>query len=167
MERGQTLTVLLVWTASLQIPYLLSLALLVTDILPVFPPSPKAMFRLLGKLDLAFASLLHGRDVETGEALPGFGGGRGVNDTEKVRIKSLIDRTRILVVEVMNAADFDDEAEEEMTTEDESMDEGTGGDAMDEDSGWEMEIAKVYDRTVMELGDALGATPRPIDTDDG
>lgn len=147
--------------ASLQIPYLLSLALLVTDFLPALPPSPKATFRLIGKLDLAFASLIQGRSLETGELLPGFEGGRGANDTEKVRIKSLVDRTRICVVEVMDAGEFEDESEERAMTEDESMDEGTYNAAMDGDNGWEMEIARVYEKTVTELGDSIGATPRP------
>lgn len=124
------------------------------------------MFRLIGKLDLAFASLIQGRSSETGEILPGFEGGRGVNDTEKVRIKSLVDRTRTCVVEVMNAGEFEDESEERATTEDETMDEGTHDGATDEDNGWEMEIAKVYEKTVMELGDSISATPWP-DVNDG
>lgn len=89
-------------TPSLQISYFLNLALLVRAMLPSFPPHPKSLFRLLQKLDLAFASLIQGRDLDSGETLPGFEGGRGVNPTEKVRIKSLVERTRVAVVEVMN-----------------------------------------------------------------
>ena len=73
-------------TPSLQVPYLLSLAMLLTSMVAGMPPSPKALFGLLNKLDLAFASLLQGRDVNTGEVLPGFEGRRG-GGYEKWRIR--------------------------------------------------------------------------------
>src|ERR1700761_184162 len=87
--------------ASLQVPYLLTLASLVTQYLPSFPAAPRATFKLLSKLDLAFASLLQGRHVETGEALPGFERGKVVSGTEKVRMKSLVDQTRMTVIHVI------------------------------------------------------------------
>ncbi|KAF2100876.1 hypothetical protein NA57DRAFT_37069 [Rhizodiscina lignyota] len=181
-------------TPSVQIPYLLNLALLAANFLPDLPPSPKATFRLLSKLDLAFASLLQGRNVETGEPLPGFGN-RTVNGTEKVRIKSLVDRTRICVVEAMSKADADEDDidEEDMTgteTEDDpddfnmssdmenelmnrntndltedSMDEGNASGVREPQGDWDMHVAKVYDRTVVELGDTLGGTPIGIISD--
>jgi hypothetical protein len=61
--------------ASLQIPYLLNIAGSVNTYLPAFPPSPKATFGLLRKMDHAFSSLLKGEDNDTGEILPGFEGG--------------------------------------------------------------------------------------------
>lgn len=131
------------------------------------------------KLDLAFASLLQGRDVETGEGLPGFGS-RGVSGTEKVRMKSIVDRTRICVVEVFSQGGIDDdepdidmvETEEEddpddfnMTTEtDEEESQQTP--RREPQGDWDMHIAKVYDRTVVELGDVLGATPIGIISED-
>jgi len=151
--------------ASLQIPYLLNIALLVVDFLPGFDPSPKLTFKLLDKLDLAFASLLQGRDIDTGEILPGFEGGRGVNATEKVRIRSLVERTRICVVDVMSREVNIGESEEQMETdEDESMDED-GDDDDNEGNLWEMEIATVYDRTIGELGDTLDSVLIGIVTD--
>ena len=151
--------------ASLQIPYLLSIALLVVDFLPGFDPSLKLTFKLLDKLDLAFASLLQGRDIDTGEILPGFEGGRGVNATEKVRIRSLVERTRICVVDVMSGKVNIGESEEQMETdEDESMDED-GDDDDNEGYLWEMEIATVYDRTIGELGGTLDSAPIGIVTD--
>lgn len=137
------------------------------------PPSPKATFRLLDKLDLAFASLLQGRNIDTGETLPGFSSGRGVSGTQKVRIKSIVDQTRIVVAEVLGAAeeleDEDDlsddiiETGDEMDTDDDMNDINEAADA----TGYlEMGIAKVYDRVIVELGDTLGGPPIGIITDD-
>ena len=153
-------------SASLQVPYLLSLALLVTTFLPEFSPSPKATFRLLRKLDRAFASLLVGRDVDTGEQLPGFERGRGVTGTDKVRLKGIVDRTRIAVTDAMSAGDAasDDDLDAE-DTENESMQDADVLD-VDEEGDWDMEVARVYDRTVVELGDMLSAEPIGIITDD-
>jgi Subunit 11 of the general transcription factor TFIIH len=130
--------------------------------LPAFPTAPNSTFRLLNKLDLAFASLLQGSHVETGEPLPGFAGGRAVSGTEKVRIKSLVDQTRICVVNVFGAGDgteVDNDLDDpgDVETEDEWDD--MGDDNMTDIDKQEMGIARVYDRTVVELGDVLGGTP--------
>lgn len=132
-------------TPSLQIPNLLNLALLTVTFIPVFsPPSPRTMFRLLAKLDAAFASLLQGHDVESGEPLPGFESRRNiVSGTEKVRIKSLIEKTRVVVTEKMGESGAVDEEEMDM-------------DGLDDEYG--MDVARVYDRTMVELGDEIGAT---------
>jgi hypothetical protein len=157
-------------TPSLQIPYLLNLGLLLHAVVTAMPPTPRSLFRLLGKLDRAFASLLQGRDVETGEELPGFGGRRGVSGTEKVRVRSLVERTRVGVLEAFRRGEFEDddgdEAEQEDGGEagDEEMLEGElvlegdgGGEEEDEEEeeSWDMQLAKVYDRTIVELGDSL------------
>jgi hypothetical protein len=95
-------------TPSLQIPYLINLALLLSTIVAGMPANPKQLFRFLDQLDHAFASLLQGRDVDTGERLPGFESRRGVSGTGKVRIRSLIERTRRCVMESMKSADLDE-----------------------------------------------------------
>ena len=100
-------------TPSLQVPYLISVGLLVGNVVESMPPMPKSLFRLLEKLDHAFASLLQGRDVDTGDTLPGFSGGRAVSGTEKVRIRSLVERTRRKVLETFKKGEFEDEPEEE------------------------------------------------------
>jgi len=141
------------------------------------------MFRLLGKLDIAFASLLQGHNVETGDALPGFETGRRVSGTEKVRIKSLVERTRVAVVEVMSSGEMEEDEEEGTAEEDSELEDGMvvemETDTEDEQSrydkklqdevedvgGWDMEVAKVYDRTVVELGDTIGGTPIGIITE--
>ncbi|KAI9797190.1 MAG: Ribosomal RNA-processing protein 7 [Piccolia ochrophora] len=151
-------------TPSLQTPYLLSLALLLATYLPYFPPAPRTTFHLLHKFDLAFASLLQGHDVDSGDPLPGFETGKGVSMTEKVRIKSLVERTRVTVVQVMrsgeivedeSAASTEDVTDDDPDNEDDDMNDDVGvGDA--EGTRWDMEIARVYDQTMVELRDLQG-----------
>ena len=130
-------------TPSLQISYLLNLALLIVSFVPGFsPPSPRTMFRVLGKMDAAFAGLLQGEDVESGEALPGFQGRKNlVSATEKVRIKSLIEKTRVLVTDKMSESGVGDDEDEEPPA--------------DYDDEYGMDVARVYDRTLVVLGDEL------------
>ena len=131
-----------------------------------FPFSPRSTFHLLHKLDMAFSSLLQGADAETGTTLPGFEGGRGkLSTTEKVRMKGLVERTRIAVVEVAGQAGsvtdtgdvlrFITETEDDCTTdneEDDLMEEIQP----DENHGrWEMEVARVYEKTIVKLGVSL------------
>ncbi|KAL9086397.1 MAG: hypothetical protein Q9159_004173 [Coniocarpon cinnabarinum] len=136
----------IVWvsgTPSLQVPYMLNLALLLVTFIEAFsPPSPTTMFRLLNKMDMAFAGLIQGRDSKTDKPLPGTERRtRLVSGTEKVRMKSLVEKTRIVVVAKM----------------------GEGGVVEDEDSisydiddEYDMDVARVYDRVMSELGDELG-----------
>lgn len=154
-------------TPSLQVPYLISLALMMGNIIQAMPPTPKSLFRTLGKLDHAFASLLQGRDVDTGERLPGFVGERGVSGTEKVRIRSLVERTRIHVVEAFKRGEFEyEEPEEEKERDADRMDTDTDGELVlenaendglddEEDNDFNLQIARVYDATMVELGDSL------------
>jgi hypothetical protein len=165
----------------------LSVALLVSTFVAELPPAPRSMFRLLSKLDVAFASLLQGRNTETGEVLPGFAGfvGRGVSGTEKVRLKSIVDRTRIHVVEALShgVADVEDEDDSMVDIPTESEDDpddfnmaATTDDDADTVRGatsgvrevqgdWDMHIAKVYDKILVELGDTLGGAPIGIISD--
>lgn len=171
-------------TANLQVPYLLSIAVMIADFLPSFPPAPRATLDLLDKLDHAFSSLLQGKDVDTGDSLPGFGDGRTISTTDKVRLKSIVEHTKVTVVKRMSGENVDAEEEEAPA-------EKGGGDAMDVDSAtendgadntvhfegfededeeyeedeWEMQVARVYERTIAELGDVLGGPPIGIITD--
>ncbi|KAL8899079.1 MAG: hypothetical protein Q9192_001761 [Flavoplaca navasiana] len=162
----------LIWisgTPSLQIAFLLTIALTVMTSLPSFPFMPRPSFQLLQKLDLMFASLLKGASAESGEPLPGSETGRSkLSTTEKVRMRGIVERTRVAIVEAAgkdeSVADVstvstvtqsrmtDTEDDFNMTTEDEDMDV-----VEDENSHrrWEMDIARVYERTIMELGMAL------------
>lgn len=145
----------LVWvsgTPSLQIQYILSLAVLTSTCLESFPPNPSRLFRLLTKLDTAFASLIQGKEVDTGEDLPGFDSGKSVSPTEKVRIKSLVERTRVVVVQVMNKGEFEihesGDGTEEQSDDNERFD-------VDDYRDVDMDVASVYNRTIVELGDTL------------
>lgn len=106
--------------ASLQIPYLLNVALAFNTYLPAFPPSPVPTFALLKKLDHCFSSLIVGHDAKSGDPLPGFEkrgyATVGFTRTDMVRCKSIADETRMLVAmvmsdepDVLNYTDADDD----------------------------------------------------------
>ncbi|PYH42198.1 general transcription factor IIH subunit TFB6 family [Aspergillus saccharolyticus JOP 1030-1] len=155
-------------TPSLQLPYLISLAVQVNSYLPDYPFSSKATFRLLRKLDLIFASLLLGEDAESGVPLPGFEGRTNVvSMTEKVRIKSIAETCRVVVVEAREQEDLDDgdkgagngiddTSEEDEESEDEMMNDAMETNEYPIPGRWEMEAAKVYEKTIELLGDELG-----------
>lgn len=176
--------------ANLQVPYLLTIARMVCEFIPLFPSSPRSTFRLLEKLDVAFASLLTGKDLDTGEPLPGFEDARTLSTTDKVRIKGVVDRTRVVVVRrlgdgVVDEGDEEgDEADEgDQDGDEEGRREGDAKDGKgemvhfegfdDDDEGedgdedWEERgMARVYERTIGELGDVLGGQPIGIITDE-
>ena len=176
-------------TANLQIPYLLNVAVLTADFLPQFhntARSTQATFKLLSKLDYAFSSLLTGHDSSSGETLPGFEAGRSIATTDKVRLKGIVDRTRLTVVRVLSRESVLGEDEE--AGEGEAMETDTNGDQRvgtwtnhdtvvfegfennrdeDEDEDWEeRNIGSIYEKTIGELGDVLGGPPIGIITDD-
>ncbi|PBP16056.1 hypothetical protein BUE80_DR013154, partial [Diplocarpon rosae] len=149
-------------TPNLQIPYLLNIALAITSYISAFPFSPKATFALLRKLDHAFSSLLKGEDSVTGETLPGFQGGvgKGLSKTDMVRCKGLVEATRALVFEVMGR---EGEVETEIETETEGEESGMETDrcslqeeVIEGNLNWQMEVARVYEMTMMQLGEVLG-----------
>jgi len=153
--------------ASLQTPYLLTIALTACNDLVSFPFDPRPTFRLLHKLDLAFYSLLQGTNAETAETLPGFEGGRGnLSTTEKVRMRGLVERTRVAVVEVAGKGGSVTDRGIELQTDDDSTTDNNDDDFHDEDAiqglqvegnhgRWEMEVARVYEKTIVELGMSL------------
>ena len=148
-------------TASMQIPYLISLSVLVTSFLPAYPFAPRATFRLLRKLDCIFASLLTGQDAETESPLPGFENRRDlVSMTEKVRIKSIAESCRVAVVETRGHEADDSTSDGSIgatEAEEDDMSEPPDPDGFGEPVGrWEMEAARVYEKTIQLLGDDLG-----------
>ncbi|ORY54964.1 uncharacterized protein BCR38DRAFT_479277 [Pseudomassariella vexata] len=99
-------------TPNIQIPFLLDVALAITEYLPAFPPAPRPTFTLLKKLDHCFASLLSGKDIRTHQPLTGLEPAllsrRGMTRTDMVRCKSLADETRLQVANKMSGeADVD------------------------------------------------------------
>ncbi|KMU87818.1 hypothetical protein CIHG_05587 [Coccidioides immitis H538.4] len=79
-----------------------------------------------------FASLLQGEDVETGQPLPGFETRRNqVSMTEKVRIKSIAESTRITILDTQDQGgplefDIEDEDGDGNEARDDDGDFGTG-----------------------------------------
>jgi Subunit 11 of the general transcription factor TFIIH len=129
----------------------MSLALILEGALPHYPPIRSDAMEMFNKLDAAFASLATGRNVETGEPLPGCEGENGyrLSMTEKIRIKSLAERSRLVAFRTFEEEDDDDDEEEaglesEITPND-------------------MSIANVYMRTITELGREIDNGPlQPI-----
>ena len=123
------------------------------------------------KLDHCFASLLSGQDYETKDPLPGFENGlrAGMSRTDMVRCKSTVQQTRVVVIDVMSKEPEDEEEEEDDTqlpTEDENDSDQDG--PMDwnkvdlskkiddlEDDELFMDQARVYEKTLVQLGETL------------
>lgn len=160
--------------ASLQIPILLRIAGEFNTWVAGFPPSPRATFAILRKLDHCFASLLSGEDMETHEPLPGFEGGLrgGMSRTDMVRCKSVVQYTRVVVVDVMSKeaeADADDEEDQTMAAADDETGDETDSvppagkvepsapPFWDEDEErFYMDVGTVYENTLVKLGETLG-----------
>lgn len=128
-----------------------------------FPPAPKASFSILRKLDHCFASLLSGQDIETHETLPGFENGLrgGMTTTEMIRCRSLVDQCRVLMVEVMrDPAEEDEEDEEAETDTDTDAEEpgikGWGGVEDDDEMMLQLDAARVFEKTIVQLNERLG-----------
>ena len=155
---------------------------MVAECIPLFPFAPYATIRLLAKLDAAFFSLLQGKDTDTGDPLPGFETGRTLSTTDKVRLKGIVDRTRVIVARRLGQGSVDEDGDG-VDTEDERMAESPSGaedtvrfegfennddDEEDEDDDvWEeRQIGKVYERTIGELGNELSGPPIGIITED-
>ena len=133
--------------------------------LPEYPFSPKATFRLLKKLDSVFASLLTGEDADSGLPLPGFESRCNVvSMTEKVRIKSIAETCRVVVVEAREQVDGPDDDEDYFSDDDDDMDDVFGTEGYAAPGRWEMETAKVYEKTIQLLGDELGKAGEFCDT---
>ncbi|CAI6339673.1 unnamed protein product [Periconia digitata] len=194
-----------VWVSgspTLQTPYLLTISTLTIDALPLFPPSSTHAFALLDKLDAAFSSLLAGRDIDSGAALPGFDDGRrGLSTTDKVRIKGVVERMRVVVFKVVAEEDDGDAdkdvggsaADGEENGGERGRQDGDGdgtvsfegfenndddgadvdgaaregeGDHEEEEEDVETLAARVFEKTLAELGDVLGGEPIGIITEE-
>ncbi|XWW93311.1 hypothetical protein V2A60_001243 [Cordyceps javanica] len=159
-------------TPILQIPFLLKICGDFTQYVRSFPPAPKATFQLLNKIDHCFASLLSGKDIATQETLPGFENGLrgGMTTTDMVRCRSLVEQTRVLIVEIMSnersvGSDVDsddyDEDEDESEDDDEFKESRGGGGDDDEEQDDELasvrlDAARVFENTIVQLGNRLG-----------
>ncbi|KAL2172338.1 hypothetical protein VTG60DRAFT_6177 [Thermothelomyces hinnuleus] len=154
----------IVWlsgTPNLQIPSLLNIASEFNTWMTGFPPSETAAFDILHKLDHCFASLLSGEDIESHEPLPGFENGlrSGMTRTDMVRCKSTVQNARVVIVDVMSKRRPGNDQE---VPADETEESGTDGPGGFNDSAWDdkeslcMDVARVYENTLVKLGDTLG-----------
>lgn len=100
---------------------------------------------------------MKGEDSDTGEILPGFERGMrgGMSKTDMVRCKGLVEATRVLIVDVMNKEPELDEDMETSETETD-LEEDPGMDANEEKL--EMDVARVYEQTIVQLGERLDGT---------
>ncbi|KFA67146.1 hypothetical protein S40285_07294 [Stachybotrys chlorohalonatus IBT 40285] len=151
-------------TPGLQIPFLLKLASDFTQYVRSFPPSARASFELLHKLDHCFASLLLGADIDTREPLPGFENGlrAGMTVTDMVRCRSLVEQSRVLMVEVLSGGtgDEDDSGDEQDTTQEDT--ETDTADTAPPRATWDideerlhLDAARIYEQTIVQLGTRL------------
>ncbi|PNH39546.1 hypothetical protein VD0002_g4402 [Verticillium dahliae] len=136
-------------TPSLQIPFLLNVA-------------------------SEFTSLLCGQDIDTKEPLPGFENGlrAGMTTTDMVRCRSLVEQSRILVMEVLSSnteetddADLDDGGESDTDNDRDALSvanlgTGQGSTAWveDDEARLSMDVVRVYENTIVQLGNRLGDT---------
>ena len=155
-------------TSTLQIPYLLSLAGLTCSYLQAFPFSI-SVFPLIGKIDQGFATLLQpAQNGNTPATLP-----HQVSMTEKVRIKSLIEETRVAAVNAASsgghAAGVHDISETETEDDDDGLDEAEDGDEIDpQNMSISFAVSRIYKGTLEILGDSLVANfPPQAQEDDG
>ena len=133
---------------------------MINTYLPEYPHfQPKSTFRLLRKLDIIFASLLLGEDVESGVPLSGFEYTKNiVSMTEKVRIKGIAEASRIVVVEMRGKdVEYQDDDDDDDDDSENDWEDGMDMEFETAHTGlWEMEAARVYERTIQYLGDDLG-----------
>ncbi len=85
-----------------------------------------------------------------------------MSKTDMVRCKSLVEQTRVLIVDVMSKEpdpddDDGDETEITLTGEDTDMDAPPRvGIWEEDDERLHMDVARVYEKTLVALGEALG-----------
>ncbi|POS88011.1 hypothetical protein EPUL_000383, partial [Erysiphe pulchra] len=140
----------IVWlsaTPSLQTQYLLSIAGIFINYVPAFPKVPNATFAFLKKMDHAFSSLLNGKDLLTCETLPSFleNMNAGFSKTDMVRLKGLVEETRILIVNIMKNVEL-----EEKDNIDPQLEK-----SLDFLEDRDMDVARVYEHTIIQLGRLL------------
>ncbi|EGX90333.1 hypothetical protein CCM_06751 [Cordyceps militaris CM01] len=128
----------------------------------------RRLYALLGKLDHCFASLLCGKDIVTQETLPGFENGLrgGMTMTDMVRCRSLVEQTRVLIVEIMSSDESDDDDDEDYDAgygeddDDDDDDDMNDLDADDDEDGplasVHLDAARVFENTIIQLNNRLG-----------
>ncbi|KGO77140.1 hypothetical protein PITC_023820 [Penicillium italicum] len=140
-------------TPAIQTESLITLAGLTQTSLPAFPFDAPPALTILHKLDSVFAALCTGTHPLTEAVLPGAQPGQSlVTETQKVRIRSLAERTRYQVFSCLAKASERGNAA--------TVDNGYGYvDDEDEESGdevdepWMLEATRVYEKSLMLLAE--------------
>ena len=167
-------------TPTLQLPYLIGILVSAVNCLSMFPPLPRTTLNFLAKLDTAFASLLNGHDSETGEPLPGFSNNRGISTTDKVRVKGVVERARSSVTKHLVGEEDEDAPEidrkaDKVDKKDEDFVKFEGFDNEDEEDSEdeqtarrqdEQGVSRVFEKTIVQLGELLGGDTIGIVTDE-
>ncbi|CAG8903094.1 unnamed protein product [Penicillium egyptiacum] len=144
-------------TPAIQTEALITLAGLTQTSLPAFPFDAPSTLNILHKLDSIFAALCTGTHPLTGAVLPGAQTGQSlVTETQKVRIRSLAERTRHQVFSCL--AKSNDRGNAAATVSANAHD-YVYGDDEDEDSGdeadepWMLEATRLYEKSLMLLAE--------------
>ncbi|CAG7949128.1 unnamed protein product [Penicillium olsonii] len=134
-------------TPAIQTEALITLAGLTQTSLPSFSFSAEATLSIFHKFDCVFAALCTGTHPTTGVALPGAVIGQSlVTETQKVRIRSLAERTRHQVFSLLTSSSTfagDEDGDEELDEVDEP---------------WMLEATKVYEKSLMLLAEQNDVT---------
>ncbi|CAI7651730.1 unnamed protein product [Penicillium discolor] len=137
-------------TPAIQTEALITLAGLTQTSLPAFPFDAPPTLNIFHKLDSVFAALCTSTHPLTGAVLPGAQPGQSlVTETQKVRIRSLAERTRFQVFSCLATSN----------ERGNSVNGYGDGDDEDEDSGdeidepWMLEATRVYEKSLMLLAE--------------
>ena len=142
-------------TASLQIPYTLTLAGLLWSYMSAFPFS-SAIFPIFAKFDRAFVSLLQIPPEHT--TTPGV---RQPTKTERVRIKSIVEGTRVAAVNSATESGLSASILEQVSDDEDDQTETEGESASTveghsrDDSTVGADLGRIYRSTLEILGDNL------------
>lgn len=135
-------------TPSIQIPYLLSLAGHFRDYLHSFTFVTDS-FRLARKFDLAFSRLLSAQDHLS----------TAITMTDKVRIRSLAQETRVEMTEVASKSGMSVDEDASSDDEDFDDDDTSDGDRNLNNQSIAMSLGRVYEKTLEILGADLSSLP--------
>jgi hypothetical protein len=124
------------------------------------------LFSVTNKIDQAFSSLLSGSENGSSGTEPAY----HVSVTEKVRIRSLVEDTRIAAVNAAfeggHAASIQDLTDLETEDEDEEDSEEDDIHATQAAASMPLALSKIYKRTLEILGDSLATHSLPQIQDD-
>ncbi|KAG0638571.1 hypothetical protein HOY80DRAFT_1047252 [Tuber brumale] len=148
-------------TPSLQTQYLLQIANSFNDYISSFPPRFESALGLLDKLDRCFHSLITGPSAGSYAPLsPALSGSR-MSMTERVRLKSVIERTRLHVVGLAEGMEAPDPPTEEDVPDvgdrkpGHSLIDALDGGSEEGGEALELELSRVYERSLVEIGESL------------